>query len=364
MKNNGLLQISADLNPQLGGPVIVINELAPRFNNRYQHTQAVVGKKEHTPVTSVRLKSIFGNRYGVPTVSSAAKLVRLLRSHDIVLTHGFYLGTTLFAVLLAKNKVLIMPHGSLEQYQWNKSNYRKFMFDVLFKFVAKYKDFHFIVATEQEVNSISMKFPKIKVSVVGLGVSTPQHFRIHESKSDPLKLLSFSRITKKKRIDLIILALSKVDSYQLKCNLTVAGSGDFDLLQKLQSIVIQEKLENRVNFIDWVPESEIDNLFYNVDIFLLPSENENYAVAVAQSIVRGLPVIVSDKVALSSFVSKHNCGIVINDISTQSIAAAILEVANNLKFYSNNCLDASSYLLWDNVINNWFNLLDGKIHVA
>ena len=91
-----------------------------------------------------------------------------------------------------------------------------------------------------------------------------------------------------------------------------------NLLNELKTLASSGSDGQWIIFKNWVREDQLDELFDEVDMLLLPSENENFAIAVAQSIVRGVPVVVSSNVALSSFVREKHCGIVIDDISPKS----------------------------------------------
>jgi len=58
------------------------------------------------------------------------------------------------------------------------------------------------------------------------------------------------------------------------------------------------------------------------DVFVLPSASENFGIAAAESLAAGVPTIVSEEVALSHDIRRHDAGVVVKR-DVQELAAAI-----------------------------------------
>jgi glycosyltransferase involved in cell wall biosynthesis len=87
-------------------------------------------------------------------------------------------------------------------------------------------------------------------------------------------------------------------------SVTVSGNGP--LWHRMKSFVADQKLHDRVTFIDMVSPGQIASLMQNADGFLLPTSYETFSVVTAEALCCGCPVIVSDAGALPELVSAHN----------------------------------------------------------
>ena len=359
MKKSTLLQLAPALDPKLGGPISVIQS-TDFLDEIFEVDRIFIGSFFEFHKEFISIRAILNNTLGVPGLGSYKNLINHIAKCDIVLSHGFYMWTSLLAIIFGNGKIFVMPHGSLEEYQWGRSRVKKKLFDKLFFYFAAKKYFLFLVATRSEEESVLKKFPNAKTRVVGLGINPPELFRVRRvAKNKTIKLITLSRITHKKRIDRAIESLDFLPKNSNKYHLRVSGTGDINLLSKLKSTAARLTSTNEVEFTGWISQNQIETFIDDADIFLLPSENENFAVAVAQSIARGLPVIVSEEVALAHFVRQYECGVVLKDISPNSISQAIVEVTQNIEFFSQNCIMHGPLLYWGSVKNNWFRALEG-----
>ena len=83
--------------------------------------------------------------------------------------------------------------------------------------------------------------------------------------------------------------------------LMIAGTGDSDYLAKLGLLVLELDLTRSLRFTGHVSGGDKTYLFQNADLFLLPSNQENFGVAVLEAIHHGCPVLVSDEVYIAEF---------------------------------------------------------------
>ena len=81
-----------------------------------------------------------------------------------------------------------------------------------------------------------------------------------------LNFVTLSRLDKNKRIDLIIRSMKHLKNHGYNFSLKIGGTGpDAD---NLKSIVKDEGLSKHVDFLGYVPESEIKSLYKNMDLFI------------------------------------------------------------------------------------------------
>lgn len=360
-----ILQVTAALDIKLGGPTRVVNDTFAILNEKLG-TQLIVFGAAGVENLELQVNATFrDNRYGLVLIRPSKEIRISMQESSIVLIHGFYLASTLYALHYAKTRnVFLMPHGSLEEYQEARGPVRKYIFRKLFLLLSGDRRIHFMVGSESETISIRRIFPKNPITVVGLGVDPKIQAasKISGLKKDilsePVILGCLSRISEKKRIDLCIRTLALLNSPGTGYKLRIFGTGDESLERILRKLVIELKLEDFVTFEGFVENDSRIAALQDIDILLLPSENENFAVAVAESIASGKPVVVSKFVAMHNFVQSHHTGVVIPSLDVAQIALAVEEIVGNYQEYRQNCLKSAKFISWDKVIENWLLILN------
>lgn len=352
-----LLQISASLESRLGGPVQVVKFSKEFLEKKFDQTLIIFGTSDENISNSISIPTFRSNRYGFFMTPLSKSIRTKFRDSDLILIHGFYLFSTLVSITLAKkSEIFIMPHGSLENYQNRNGRFRKRIFDACFKLLNKSRKIVFLVGSVEEINGVKSKFSNNLVQVVGIGIkSVPDQFLHQGTTKIPLRLLCISRITHKKRIDLCIQAVKHLQDRGYSCFLTIAGDGDEQLLRELVKLAKVNGLESVISFIGFVDGDEKHRLYRESDILLLPSENENFAVSIAESIAHQVPVIVSDAVAMHSFVKVHKTGKVISELNAEVLADAILQLKSEYHQYWRACVTSKDLLEWEKVFNVWQN---------
>jgi glycosyltransferase involved in cell wall biosynthesis len=126
--------------------------------------------------------------------------------------------------------------------------------------------------------------------------------------SDRKLLVFMSRYHEKKGIELLIDACATMGG---DFDLVLAGTGDESYVATLQQRIAAAGLAPRVHWRGFVQGHAKWQLLQGGDLFVLPSHSENFGIVVAEAIACGLPVIVSDQVALKEEVLAHQLGAVV-----------------------------------------------------
>lgn len=102
-------------------------------------------------------------------------------------------------------------------------------------------------------------------------------------------LITVGSLVKGKGFDLLIKAFAqaKMNNWQL----FIVGEGEEH--HALQSQIDQLGLQSQIKLLGIKTKQEIIELLHNSDVFVLPSRNENFSVAVLEALACGLPVIAS-----------------------------------------------------------------------
>lgn len=120
-----------------------------------------------------------------------------------------------------------------------------------------------------------------------------------------LKLIFLSRIHQKKGIELLLTALSQI-TYPFE--LSIIGDGEANYVAYLQKECSRLHLKNKVKWLGPRYGEEKYKLLAAHDVLVLPSFNENFANVVIESLSVKTPVLVSDKVGLSTYIRDKNIG--------------------------------------------------------
>lgn len=123
-------------------------------------------------------------------------------------------------------------------------------------------------------------------------------------------LLFLGRIHPKKGCDLLIESFASSDS---DCRLVMAGPVDASYESTLRSLADRFGVSERITWTGMLEGEQKWGALFAADCFVLPSHQENFGIAVAESLAAGLPVLVSDKVNIWREIVDDGAGYVASD---------------------------------------------------
>ncbi len=256
------------------------------------------------------------------SLSLSRWLRRNISDFDVVEIHGLFVFATRAGCRSAARAgipYVVRPLGmldpwSLSQHSWKKAPYIRF---VERPQLAGAAAIH--ATSESEADGVRALGFGDRVHVIPLGVAAVTHERRADSTDADVELLFLSRLHPKKNIPLLLDALRRVRSEGGQLKLTIAGSGTDAYRAELERQVLGLGLEKVVRFTGHVDGDAKDALFANADVFVLLSNQENFGIAVAEALAAGLPVVVSDQVAIAPDVLAAGAGLV---VPVEAVAAA------------------------------------------
>jgi glycosyltransferase involved in cell wall biosynthesis len=259
-------------------------------------------------------------------------LYRYVRRADIVHVHYVNAWPSLVATMYCRifNKpYVVQPHGGLEPYHMAKSSQVKALFELL-SGTVKNAD-ALVLATETEAARISMA-PKSRKFVLPLG-ALPTACSSSPVTEGP-EVLFLARLAPKKRLDVLLHAWVQVVREIPAARLHVVGPDTDGLLDGYRHLVASLSLERAVRFSGLLLGEEKQLAFAGAAIFALPSENESFGVAVAEALSAGLPVVVSENVAIADEVRAAGAGVVVPGLEpgewAQELTALLRDGARRL----------------------------------
>lgn len=236
-------------------------------------------------------------------------LERNIQRFDCAILHGMWLYPTLAAARECRRKGLpyaTFPHGMLEpwpvQGQGKLKYFKKFIYWHLFEkhIFRESKCSLFTTTREMALAAQVFGFPWPARIAVPFGITKPQSVA-----SEPPECLAnlagrqfvlfLGRIHPKKNVPFLLSVWAKAMS-KTDWALVIAGPSSGSHGQQVKQLAKDLDIEDKCVFLDFVSGTTKEWLFQNARWFVLPSQQENFGIAVFEAVARGCPVIVSDQV--------------------------------------------------------------------
>lgn len=124
---------------------------------------------------------------------------------------------------------------------------------------------------------------------------------------DTNKIIFFfvGRVDREKCLDVIIKAVQILDSDNIQ--FVIAGNGA--VKADLMELVKRLKLEEKVRFTGFIPNSDLPSILNSIDIFAMPGDAELLSIASLQAMACARPMLVANAVALPELVTANQNGL-------------------------------------------------------
>jgi len=329
-----ILHLIHSADPRLGGP---INGIVQRglFLARRDHVVDIASLddpgSEFLKGFPVRIFPLGGGsgKYGF-----SARFISWLREncvlYDAVVINGVWRFNSFGAwrVLREKNiPYFVFPHGMLDP--WFRRKYKiKFLGKLLYWLLAERKvirDARAVIFTSDEEKIAARRsfWPyKCNETVGAYGSATP------DEEMETLKelfydefmdlrekrvVLFLGRIHEKKGCDLLINAFSQICDSNSDLHLVIAGPDDCAYGESMKRLVARAGIDGRVTWAGMLKGRRKWAAFCAADVFVLPSHQENFGIAVTEALACGCPVLISNKVNIWREIEAAHAGLVGED---------------------------------------------------
>lgn len=165
--------------------------------------------------------------------------------------------------------------------------------------------------------------PQQEFTVIENGVDTKQFFPDTSKRPSSEFILTpgASRITERKGLDYLIEAVALLAPEYPELRLKIMGDGN--ARPKLEALVKEKGLEEKVKFLGRIPREETAPYYQEASLFVMPSLNEGMSNAMLEALASGLPIVSTPTGGAAELISEGKNGILIEEKSAESIAAAI-----------------------------------------
>jgi glycosyltransferase involved in cell wall biosynthesis len=266
------------------------------------------------------------------------RLCRHIRRADLIVLHSLYSFPVLVGYLLARlyrTPYLLWPHGVLAPVQRDISNRRKRIYDRLIarSILDRASVLVFTSAGERaETNGVGLAAPSV---IVPLGIdagsfekiASRDGFRAKGSSDGPDPLILYlSRLNAKKGLDLLARAFALVLEEIPEARLAIVGLSDPPEFESAVRNWLQEAgVSERVVMPGLAVGDEKLAMFGDADVFVLPSQAENFGLAVFEAMASRTPVVVSETLDYAAEIEQSGAGFAVRR-EPMAFASAIVKL--------------------------------------
>ena len=259
-------------------------------------------------------------------------LIDFARTADIIHNNSLWMMPNVYPAWVVKRlrrrdlnprlKLVMAPRGTLAAWSLEKGKWKKKVFGALLQYPALRMTDMFHATSEKECEEIRALGYRQPVAIVPIGMDVPEiePRNTLNTRNEGRRVVFFGRLHKVKGVDRLLRAWEKVakDGWEL----VIAGP-DNGMLEELKGIVAERRLP-RVSFVGEINGSAKYEFLANADIYVLPSDTENFGVTVAEALVSGTPVIASQGTPWQGL-EREKCGRWV-PIGMEPLAAALKEL--------------------------------------
>lgn len=271
---------------------------------------------------------LFNRKEGSKNIIESVKIIYNLSKYikekkiDVVHCHNsFSLKLAYILKKMTKVKVVFTVHST----------------NVFNKSLKNYPIDKYVAISKSVYNTIKSYVPEYKVELIYNGVKLENFYNQSKPKreTENVNISCVARIVPEiKGQDILLKALgllkNKYNFPHFKCFFAGAASNEEDLMT-LKKIVKENALENNVVFLGNV--ENIQELYSNTDIFVLPSRYEGFGLSVIEALAAGCKVIVSKlEGPLEIIKENEQYGLHFNKENDEELAFKIFHLINNFDY--------------------------------
>ncbi len=362
-----ILHIISSVNPAGGGPIEGIKQLGATLNVQGHEVEIASLDPPGAPYLTQAPLPVYPLGPARLKYGFSSKFVPWLRAnagrYDAVIVNGIwqYHSFAAWQVLRrSSTPYVLFTHGMLDP--WFKKQYplkhlKKWMYWpwAEYRVLRDARAVLFTCEEERRLARSSFWLYRCNERVVSYGTATPEgdpeaerrefFDRYPELRGKRLALF-MGRIHPKKGCDLAIESFAKVLGQQPDWHLVIAGPDQVGLRENLNYHAAELGIATRVTWTGMLGGTVKWGALRGAEVFLLPSHQENFGVAVAEALAAGVPALISNKVNIWREIEGDGAGIVSEDTLEgtcallQSYVELSLEEQQAMRQAARDCFEA------------------------
>lgn len=267
-------------------------------------------------------------------------------------------GVPFFTALFAKEKIVPFIH-QLTRENWYSGMVLPLALAGYYAedhMLKLYKDRPSIAPSQSTKNDLErIGFADVSVVNGGSSIQSPKQLL----KEKQPTLIYLGRLTKSKRVDHAISALSKIRKFVPEAKLRILGRGPEE--NNLRRLASDLKVSDAVEFFGFVDEKEKIYLLSTSHAMLFPAAREGWGLTVVEANRCGTPVIGYDVPGLRDSIRHGINGYLVRSGDVEGMAGAASSLLKNkeeLKQLSLNAMEYSRQFSWDKSADEFLSVLE------
>lgn len=311
-----VLRVLDSLDPATGGPPSVFSAAVIATAAAGATIECLTFRPSHADIRNFpdyqRLVATGIEVHAVSGLLSACLLVyRRSRDFDVIHVDGCWVPVCILAVLIAKltgRRSAVTPHETLtlEERHRTRSRLRALAKRLLSHYYIKLAGcIVYSSALEQRDspdhrNSVVIPHPVYEDAKSTAPVAIRNGFAMPPG----IQLGYLGRFHPKKNLEHIITASLQTAGVRL----LLAGKGPDSYERTLRTLGDENQ---SLSWLGFVKKEQRESFFRKIDFLVLASEYECFGMAAAEAMVRGIPVIITERVGVKNDVVRAGCGLVV-----------------------------------------------------
>ena len=317
---------------------IFTTDIGAPVSARRVGTVATNGLPEGAGELDVRLFPAIAPRRFAFSPSLDRSLARATPRYDVVHIHSLFLFPQLAAYRHAARSgkpYVVTPHGILVPYHRRHGRPRKFVTEVLWQRRLMEGAAALHLTSDAEAELVADVAPRVPRVVAPIGIHwaefqelpDPGEFRRrHLGGHDGPVVMHVGRVSHKKAPDVLVRAFALVAKEVPDAVLVFVGPDDERRVPKLRALADELGIGARVVFTGMLPGEEGKlSALAAADVWALPSNAENFGIAVAEALAAGRPVVISPYVNTAPDIRAAGAALVASQ-EPREFAAAIVSL--------------------------------------
>jgi glycosyltransferase involved in cell wall biosynthesis/SAM-dependent methyltransferase/ribosomal protein S27AE len=265
-----------------------------------------------------------------------ADLNRRGPTFDVIHIHCLYRFHGVAAAAVARSKgipYILQAHGSLDPWHRNDKKRVKDLYHALIEDHIIRGAAGLVCTSRREERFIRALGYGGPIWVIPIGIDTNElrlagapDFAAAAGIAVDARVVAFlGRISAKKGVPMLVESFRHTAAAFPRAHLVIAGPDDEGIADRLMRTINGAELADRVSFPGVLGGAEKRALLQRSDVFVLPSADESFGIAVAEAMAVGCPVVISPDVAVEDVVRASGAGLVV-ERDPAAIARAIERV--------------------------------------
>ncbi len=210
---------------------------------------------------------------------------------------------TLLAARMTRTPLVVSPRGSFGSWGQRQHRALKAPLNALLRRLARGVTFHATAASEAA--DIRTILGDVRIATVSNGVDASEFATLPSDSGAWLRNTAslkpeegpligcLGRIHEKKGLDRLVRAVPRLRERWPRVQVVIAGPDDGMEQARLMAVATREGVRDRVHFLGGIYGAERIAFLSGLDVFVLPSLDENFGNAIAEALAAGTPVVAS-----------------------------------------------------------------------